>query len=330
MNKKISAEEFRESLDRHASDLKANLLLAQSIIASEAEEKGTMKRKWTKSLVLALALILTLGTVAYGVTSLYRTVNWKGETEASAQEPVIVEGDPEIAGALVDLGEEMAAKPENEFVTVWYDDGSGKNELDVLNTGSYPAKKVFRNVEDFQEYMSGVETLTAPEWFPEGEYESFLAEVSFACRDSGNYELIESGNKGPIAYNRFRIAEEDAVPYEYMLNITLKHGNGYVIESTLWPEAGEAATLLDEGETAEAVTVKGMDDAVLFPNRKSTADMDLAMRRALKEPVAVKRPYYRDGPQETDVKEFTDEHIYIWKGGDRELEDVLKFFGGEK
>ena len=44
MNKKISAEEFRESLDRHASDLKANLLLAQSIIASEAEEKGTMKR----------------------------------------------------------------------------------------------------------------------------------------------------------------------------------------------------------------------------------------------------------------------------------------------
>ena len=151
MNKKISAEEFRESLDRHASDLKANLLLAQSIIASEAEEKGTMKRKWTKSLVLALALILTLGTVAYGVTSLYRTVNWKGETEASAQEPVIVEGDPEIAGALVDLGEEMAAKPENEFVTAWYDDGSGKNELDVLNTGSYPAKKVFRNVEDFQE-----------------------------------------------------------------------------------------------------------------------------------------------------------------------------------
>ena len=92
MNKKISADEFRESLDRYASDLKANLLLAQSIIASEAEEKGTMKRKWTKSLVLALALILTLGTVAYGVTSLYRTVNWKGETEASAQEPVIDDG----------------------------------------------------------------------------------------------------------------------------------------------------------------------------------------------------------------------------------------------
>jgi len=30
------------------------------------------------------------------------------------------------------------------------------------------------------------------------------------------------------------------------------------------------------------------------------------------------------------VKEFTDEHICIWKGGDRELENVLKFFGGEK
>ncbi len=330
MNKKISADEFRESLDRHASDLKANLLLAQSIIASEAEGEGKMKRKWIKSLVLALAMILTLGTVAYGVTSLYRTVNWKGETEASVQEPVIVEGDPEIAGALADLGEEMTAKPENEFVTAWYDDGSGKNELDVLNTGSYPAKKVFRNVEDFLEYMSGVETLTAPEWFPEGEYESFLAEVNLACRASGNYELIESGNKGPISYNRFRIAEEDAVPYEYTVSITMRHGNGYVIQSTLWPEAGEAATILSGEEKAQAVTAKGMEDAVLFPNRESTADIDLAMRRTLKEPVSLKRPYYRDAPQEDDVKEFTDEHIYIWKGGDSELEDVLKFFGGEK
>lgn len=98
MNKKISADEFRESLDRYASDLKANLLLAQSIIASEAEGEGKMKRKWIKSLVLALATILTLGTVAYGVTSLYRTVNWKGETEASVQEPVIVEGDRRSRG----------------------------------------------------------------------------------------------------------------------------------------------------------------------------------------------------------------------------------------
>ncbi|MBQ6288262.1 MAG: hypothetical protein IJK71_03340 [Clostridia bacterium] len=329
MNKKISAEEFRGALDRHASDLKANLLLAQGIIASEAEGEGKVKRTWRKSLVLALAMILTLGTVAYGVTSIYRTVNWKGETEADVQEPVLVEGDPQVAGALVELGREMADKPENEFVTAWYDDGTGKNELDVLNTEAYPAKKVFRNVEDFLDYMSGVETLTAPSWFPEGEYESFLAEVSFACRASGNYELIESGKAGPICYNRFRLAEEDAVPYEYLVNITMRHGNGYVIQSTLWPEEGEAATVLSGEETAQAVTVKGMEDAVLFPDRASTADMDLAMRRALKNPVTLKRPYYRDAPQEDDVKEFTDEHIYIWKGGDKDLEDVLKLFAGE-
>ena len=329
MNKKISANEFRESLDRHASYLKANPWLAQGIIASEMKGETKVKRKWTKSLVLALAMILTLGTVAYGVTSLYRTVNWKGETDASAQDPVLVEGDPEIAGALEDLQNEMAAKPEDEFVTAWYDDGTGENELDVLNTESFPAKKVFRNVEDFMEYMSGVETLTAPAWFPEGEYESFRAEVYFACRGSGDYELIESGKRGPMGYNRFRIAEEDAVPFEYQVSITMRHGNGYVIHATLWPEEGEAATLLSEGETAQAVTVKGMEDAVLFPDRKSTADTDLAMRRTLKEPVTLKRPYYRDKPQENDVREFSDEHIYIWKGGDKDLEDVLKIFNGE-
>ena len=329
MNKKISANELRESLDRHASYLKANPWLAQGIIASEMKGETKVKRKWTKSLVLALAMILTLGTVAYGVTSLYRTVNWKGETNADAQDPVIVEGDPEIAGALEDLQNEMAAKPEDEFVTAWYDDGTGENELDILNTESFPAKKEFRNVEDFLEYMSGVETLTAPSWLPEGEYESFRAEVYVACRGSGDYELIESGKRGPMGYNRFRIAEEDAVPFEYRVSLTMQHGNGYVIHATLWPEEGEAATLLSEGETAEAVTVKGMEDAVLFPDRKSTEDTDLAMRRALKEPVTLKRPYYRDGPQENDVREFSDEHIYIWKGGDKELEDVLKIFNGE-
>ena len=59
-------------------------------------------------------------------------------------------------------------------------------------------------MEDFLEYMSGVETLTAPSWLPEGEYESFRAEVYFACRGSGDYELIESGKRGPMGYNRFR------------------------------------------------------------------------------------------------------------------------------
>ena len=155
MNKKISANELRESLDRHASYLKANPWLAQGIIASEMKGETKVKRKWTKSLVLALAMILTLGTVAYGVTSLYRTVNWKGETNADAQDPVIVEGDPEIAGALEDLQNEMAAKPEDEFVTAWYDDGTGENELDIVSgkkrvpeRGGFPGVYVRRGDAD--------------------------------------------------------------------------------------------------------------------------------------------------------------------------------------
>ena len=329
MNKKISAEEFREALDRHASDLKANLLLAQGIIASETEGDGIMKRKWIKTLVLALAMILTLGTVAYGVTSMYRTVTWKGETEENGREPVIIEGDEDVDKALDDFRKEMADRPANEFVTAWYDDGSGEAELDVMNTLALPVTKTFRNVEDFMEYMSGVKTLTAPAWFPGGEYESFSAEVRLACGASGDYELLEQGKKGSVCYNRFRLAEADAVPYEYMLNITLKHGNGYAIQSTIWPEKGETSTFLLEGETAQPVTIKGMEDAVLFPDRKSSADMDVAMRRPLEEPVALKRPFFRDNPQESDSMEFMDEHIYIWKGGDNDLEDVLKLFAGE-
>ena len=88
MNKKISANEFRESLDRHASDLKANPWLAQSIIASETEGGAKVKRKWTTSVVLALVMILTLGTVAYGVTSLWRAVGWQGEVISTGEQEI--------------------------------------------------------------------------------------------------------------------------------------------------------------------------------------------------------------------------------------------------
>ena len=78
MSDRISANEFRESLDRHLSDMKADPWLAQRIIASENGEIR-MKKKRCFGLILAVVLLLALTTVAFAVTRLYRVINWQGD-----------------------------------------------------------------------------------------------------------------------------------------------------------------------------------------------------------------------------------------------------------
>ena len=324
MNKKISADEFRESLDRYASDLKANLLLAQSIIASEAEGEGKMKRKWIKSLVLALAMILTLGTVAYGVTSMFRIVNWQGEVTSTVmpEEPKdISEDENPLIGRLMRY---MDTVPDDEMVKAWFD----SDDENGMNSADQQAEKHFNCAENFLEYMSGVTTLTAPAGFPEGEYEYFDATVSLACRDTGKLEVIASGDAGPIHYIRFRMDEADAVPIQYYINIRLQDGRNYSIQSMLWHEELPYATGLNEGENVEQAEARGMDGALLIRNHKNDSDRDVVMGRKLKEPVACKWLASLDPYEEATMK-FYEERIWIWGFGNYDPAELLKMFNGD-
>ena len=67
MNRKISRTEFSESMDRHLSAVKADPWLAQRIIAAEGGEKP-VARKWSASIVLAIALVAVLATGALAAT----------------------------------------------------------------------------------------------------------------------------------------------------------------------------------------------------------------------------------------------------------------------
>jgi len=325
MNKKISADEFRESLDRYASDLKANLLLAQSIIASEAEGEGKMKRKWIKSLVLALAMILTLGTVAYGVTSMFRIVNWQGEVTSTVapEEPQgVSENEEPLIGSLLRYKDTV---PDDEMVRAWFDSEdypNGENSTDKQ------AEKHFRCAEDFLDYMSGVTTLTAPARFPEGEYEYFDAVVTLVCKDTGKLEVVASGDAGPIHYIRYRMDEADALPLQYNVNIGMKDGRNYSIQSLLWYEELPDATGLNEGETVEQAEARGMDGALLIRNHKNDSDRDVVMGRKLKEPVACKGLISLDPYEEATMK-FYEERIWIWGFGNYDPAELLKMFNGD-
>ena len=323
MNKKISANEFRESLDRHASDLKANPWLAQGIIASEMKGETKVKRKWTTSVIIALLMILALGTVAYGVTSLWRTVSWQGEVINTVEQEIEImpEENLPMYNKLLDY---IFSLPEEEMAEAWFDDG---NEVGSWNsTVKWPSKH-FNCAEDFLDFMSGVTTLTAPARFPEGEYDSFDAEVRMICRDSGKYELIESGEKDSIHYTRFCVDEKDLVPNDYYVNIRMKDGTSYFIQGTLWPEDTKA-TALEEGETVEKVQVNGMDDVLLIRDRMDDLNYDVIMRRKLDEPIGWKNP---DGPVNLGEESgyFYNELVIIWGPRDVDPAELAKLFDRE-
>ena len=324
MNKKISANEFRESLDRHASDLKANPWLAQGIIASEMKGETKVKRKWTTSVIIALLMILALGTVAYGVTSLWRTVSWQGEV-INTVEQEIVKMPEENVQTYNRMQNYINDLPENEIALAWFDDG---NESDYWSSIQKPMAKSFQCMEDFLEYMSGVTTLTAPARFPEGEYDSFDAVVFMTCRDTGKYELIESGEKDSFHYSRFRMDEADAVPFEYYIDIFMKDGTSYIIQSTLLTEAREVATGLDEGETAESITVRGMDDALLIHRQDETV-YDVIMRRKLPEPIGWKQITGTEEPFEEETGLYTEENVVIWGQDNFDPAELAKLFDRE-
>ena len=331
MNKKISANEFRESLDRHASCLKANPWLAQGIIASEMKGETKVKRKWTTSVVIALLMILTLGTVAYGVTSLCRSVNWQGEVtrtiEAEVTPEPSAEERKEIEAQWSRMQDFIDKLPEDEFVLAWYD--TGTEEVDFSDPSKFAYKsmtKHFRNAEDFMEYMSGVTTVTAPVWFPEGQYEYLIADVFLYAGKDGKYELVDEGADGPIHYIRYRVDEKDAVVSGYRLSISMTDRRGYSVSAELRPDGYDDAAYLNDGEIVERVTVKGMDEALLLRNRES-GESDLTMRRKLAEPVGLKVVPVRS--DEEQIVECSHEVVSCWGFEGVEPDELQKLFNGE-
>ena len=323
MNKKISANEFRETLDSLASDLKANPWLAQGIIASEMKGEPRMKRKWTTSLVIALLIILTLGTAAYGVSTLWRTVNWQGEVVGTGEQKYITmpEEKEELYNKVRAYTDSV---PEEEMGAAWVEDG---DELNLWNSGRKPIEKTFRSAKEFLEYMSGVTTLTAPVWLPEGEEDGFLATVYLVSKDTGKYEVVEEGEDGPLHYVRFRVDEADLLPVEYMADVSMADGTCYMIHSLLKEERKDA-TYLDEGESVEKVMVSGMDEALVIRGRQDPAEHDMIMHRKLAEPagwklIGGKKPY----TERTGY--YSDEYVQVWGPEGAGPADLVKLFNGE-
>ncbi len=111
MNDKINTNEFRESLDRHLSDMKADPFLAQRIIASEKEERP-VKKKFSFAVVLAVAVLVIGAAVAIAEIVGINVFELFGKTDNRYAElaPYTVLNDvSEVSVSSVELGETKAS-----------------------------------------------------------------------------------------------------------------------------------------------------------------------------------------------------------------------------
>ena len=329
MNERITANEFREALDRRLSGLKADPGLARRIIAIE---KGKIKtrKKLPARLIIVIAILFALTTGAYAVTALYRVVTWQGEIgrtmeplqtpEPSAEETEALQASDEALWSF------MSDIPDEKTVYAWYENGQNEIQRSEL----HKKRKTFASGEAFLRFLSGDQNLSAPACLPDGTIEDFAGEVYMDCAAFGTYELLERGQTGPLRFSRFLIDDSSAVATGYSAVFSLEDGTVLSVRSELRSAAAsDEALLLREGESAEKVEVPGMSDALLIKAQDTAYPDGLLMHRKLGEPVRWKRLPYREDLEPDDDQYYREEYVTVWAYRLEEPEKLLKLFSGE-
>ena len=171
MSKRINPEVFRESVDRTCSGVRANPFLAGRIMAEEKEEKGT-GRKISIRFVTILSILVLAAVAAYAAIGMVYAPVWDGEEvrefgmpEIYAEQPYLGEGVNKEE--LDDITWELVnSVGDDEYAEAWYEYSlDGENTTRSVRT--HEKKKVFETYEEFRQYMTNVDYLTLPSWFPE-------------------------------------------------------------------------------------------------------------------------------------------------------------------
>ena len=323
MNKTITAEEFYNAVERQLSGLKPDPWLARRVIDADKGSAGE-KRSIPRRAVIALAAVLVLATAAYAVTGLSRVVTWQGEIKAgrtaepAAKTPAEVESIAETAIQDGKLGELLSIFPQNETVYAWVENG----EQSRLKK----SEKRFSTYDAFQRYMAGFHHMTIPAWMPDGKTDYCSVIINTECKASGKYELLEEGKREDIGFRRFLIDESSAVPTEYSIVMIMEDGESYIIDSMLVDGTSEEAFSLKDNETAERITIDGMDEALLIRNMDSDYPFGVVMRRKLDEPLAVEQLPHNESP---DAGERTYSYEMYRIQASRDSEALIKIAAGK-
>ena len=319
MNDKISAGEFRESIDRRLSDLKGDPRLAQRIIASE---KGEIRVKKISGAAIAVTIILALtmtAAVAAGITGVWKNINWFGEAvrEGADSDPLSTvvpsvpgKNDPAATDALV--REAMNSAGPRELVVIAAENGV-----------SYAARKQpAGSMEEFAALMEGAPGFPLPRNIPDG-WAFSAGSIEFGCLSDGEYILASERIVAEgVTERRYTVDEAHDCVLGYTLRFTGDAGEDITIFAHVQPprDPGEDIIGVSDDQDARVIRVDGMENGIAVD---SDTVHFLFMRKLMEEPLSA----LIFGSEENWVETYGEYHVRV-SSPDVSASDLAAVFGG--
>lgn len=283
---------FKQAIDSTLSGIEGDPFLYQRVIANA--EKGEKKMKYAvpKGIVIALIVILCMGTVAVAASVYGGTTNWNGD--------IIYDEQPENAYPTMAPQELEAEIDRSVRISNWVAEMENDGELlaiyEMQEDGEfYPStnnslKRTAKDMESFKALLKEAYYLPLPNFIPDG-YEFVQGVVMYTCREGGEWRLanqmeLEKGVKAEW----YQLDAEDAVinGYELLFRSSPEdyHYLSIYVGLSELVDVSEQSFGFIEGQTVQIVDVSGMDNALAITSENNCS---LSMRRVLEEPIRVQR-----------------------------------------
>ena len=278
MNKKISADDFHDAIERQLSGLEPDLWLAQRIIASDKEEVKVKKISHATVIIVAIIVLAMATALAAGLGG---RVNWLGEV----QETTVVSATP------MPTAEPQTSTDPDEIDPAFYEllDYSKDRELIMLSTahkGIFSSRiQQISNMNDFITLMdTAAPDFPLPAEIPEG-YVLDKCSVEFGCLPQGEYTLT-SQTVHPEGFTESHYAVDPSMDFVKGYSIILKTEDekDYIsilvyMNSSTNPK--EYTFGITEDQSARVVQVAGMENALIIDSENTSL---LAMRKVMSSP----------------------------------------------
>lgn len=288
MNKQQDKARIRQAINNTLHGMKGDPFLAQRVFANA--EKGERKVKYAipKGLVIALIVVLCMGTVAVAAGVYGGAMSWSGEVFSD-----------EAADAIADRNmQEISPEQEQMYVrlnalaALHQQDGE-RLDITVRENGritggiSTEIRREAETLEAFLALMAGETHLPLPTNLPE-EYAFVRGTIEYTCREGGTWQMVERKSlEDGIILVRYRLDEGDMLArrYSMVFRNPAEDDVWLWIAADLMPSGSSDKQYagFSESQTPQVVTVPGMEDALAVTAENGY--VYLMMRRALQEPV---------------------------------------------
>lgn len=281
MNKKISADDFHDAIERQLSGLEPDPWLAQRIIASDKEEVKVKKISHATVIIVAIIVLAMATALAAGLGG---RVNWLGEV----QETTVVSATP------MPTAEPQTTTDPDEIDPAFYEllDYSKDRELIMLSTahkGTWSSRiQKISSIEDFNALLNASPDFPLPTKIPEG-YVFNKGYVQYGCLPQGEY-VLTSQTVHSEGFTESHYSVDPSMDFVVAYDLTFKTNDEkehIYIHAFMTPSSDphQYEFSIDEGQTAHVVQVEGMENALIIESaNRDFVTSNLVMRKKMSVP----------------------------------------------